>query len=412
MAVNYDDPRFNQVEADKQQAMGKLEETYAGLIGQADQFYQQQIDASKQYAEEQSKIQQEQTDFTIQQIEQQKDQAQKDYIKEQSGAYVDWRKQSNEYGVEAEKMASSGLENTGFRESSQVSMYNTYQNRVMTAREVVNQAILNYNNGIKDAQLQNNAVLAEIHFNALQQQLELALNGFQYKNQLILEQATKQVEMDNMYWGRYQDVLQQINTENALAEEIRQYNQTYQLQLQEFNESVRQYNQDYAEKVRQFNEEIARLKAKDAEEHKMEIQKLELQKQQLAEQKRQHDAEMAFKKQQLAEEQRQFNQQMAYKSAGSSSSSSRSSGGSSRSSGSSGSSSSSVGFLPVKPTSQTNTQKNFNQASNYLNQLITSGANNNQILSAITEAQNAGAISKNEAKRLREIYNPRGHQYT
>lgn len=277
-AINYEDERFTKVEADKNEALTEVEKTYGDMIGQSDSFYQQQIDASKQWADKQSQLQQEQTDFAIEQIEQQKEQSQKDYVREQAGAYTDWQKQSNPYGAAAEKMAASGLTGTGFSESSQVSMYNTYQNRVATARESYNRAILNYNNAIKDARLQNNAALAEIAFQALQQQLELSLQGFQYKNSLILDQANKKMEVDNMYYNRYQDVLQQINNENALAEQIRQYNQNYELQMKQFEESIRQ-----------FNEEIARLKANDARAYSMQIKELELKKQQLEEEKRQFD---------------------------------------------------------------------------------------------------------------------------
>ena len=310
--VNYDDKRFTQVESDKTEALSELEQTYAGMIGESDKYYQAQIDASKEWADKQSQIQQENTDFTLEQIQQQKDQAQKDYIKEQSGAYVDWQKQSNAYGVAAEQQAAAGLTGTGFSESSQVGMYNTYQNRVMVARDAYNRAVLNYDNSMKEAQLQNNAALAEIAYQALQQQLELSLSGFQYKNNLIQEQANKKVELDNMYYQRYQDVLQQINTENAMAEEIRQYNQNYQFQVQQFNEEVRQYNQDYKEKVRQFNEEIARLKKKDEQEYALEIQNLELKKKQLEQEQKQWEQEMNLKKQQLEEEKRQFNEQMSY----------------------------------------------------------------------------------------------------
>ena len=264
--INYDDERFGQVESDKNQAMTELEQTYGGMIDQSDSFYQAQIDASKQWADKQQQIQQEQTDFTIEQIEQQKDKAHKDYLKEQSGAYVDWQKQSNQYGVEAERQAAAGMAGTGFSESSQVAMYNQYQNRVMTAREAMVQATLNYDNGIKEARLQNNAALAEIHFKAYQEQLQLALENFQYKNNLVLEQTNKKLEVDQMYHNRYLDVLNQINTENALNEQIRQ-----------------------------FNEEIARLKKKDDEESKRQAQELELKKQQLEEEKRQFDAQMALK---------------------------------------------------------------------------------------------------------------------
>lgn len=263
MAVNYEDERFTQVESDKQQALTEIEKTYGkqnadgtytgGMIGSVDKYYQDQINASKDWADKQIQLQQEQTDLAVEQIEQQKEQAQKDYIKEQSGAYVDWRKQSNQYGVEAEKMAAQGLANTGYSESAQVSMYNTYQNRVATARESYNLAVQNYNLAIKDAQMQNNAALAEIAYQALQQQLELSLQGFQYKNQLILEQASKKTEIDNTFYNRYLDVLNQINTENAMAEEIRQYNESLALQKAQLAEEKRQFNASLVEEQRQFN---------------------------------------------------------------------------------------------------------------------------------------------------------------
>ena len=328
--INYDDKRFTQVEADKNQALTDVENTYQGKIDQTDSYYQAQIDASKQWADKQAQIQQDNTDFTIEQIEQQKGQANKDYLKEQSGAYADWQKQSNKYGANAEQMAASGLSNTGFSESSQVSMYNTYQNRVATARESYNQAVLNYNNNIKEAQLQNNSKLAEIAYTALQQQLELSLSGFQYKNQLIEQQTNKKLEVDNMYYNRYQDVLNQMNQENALAEEVRQYNESLQMQREQLKEEIRQYEQSYAlqvkqfdenirqfdESVRQFDEEMARLKKKDAEEYALEIQQLELQKQQAELQKQQAqqaqaqwEKEYQLKQAQLKEQQRQFDKQ-------------------------------------------------------------------------------------------------------
>ena len=252
-SVNYNDPRFDEVEDDKREALSDLEQVYGGMIDNSDEYYQAQIDASKEWAEKQTQIQQEQTDFAIEQIEYQKELAKKDYIKEQSASYVDWQKQSNQYGANAEQMAAQGMTNTGYSESSQVSMYNTYQNRVATAREAYNRAVANYNIAIKDARLQNNAALAEIAYQALQQQLELSLEGFQYKNSLIIEQANKKLEVENMYYNRYQDVLQQINTENALAEEIRQYNESLALEREKLAEDQRQFNAQLAEEQRQFN---------------------------------------------------------------------------------------------------------------------------------------------------------------
>ena len=233
MSVNYEDKRFTDVEADKKEALSEVEETYGGMIDQTDSYYDKQIQASKDWAEEQKNLQNEQTDFAIEQIEQQKAQAEKDYKKEQSGAYVDWQKQSNEYGANAEAQAQMGMSNTGYRESSQVSMYNTYQNRVATAREAFVQAKLNYDNAIKDARLQNNAALAQIAAEAYQKQLELALQSFQYKNSLVIDLANQKRDIDNQYYGRWRDVLSQINQENALSEEVRQFNEQLKIEKEQ-----------------------------------------------------------------------------------------------------------------------------------------------------------------------------------
>lgn len=305
--INYDDKRFQTVEAEKDAALSNVNNTYNNMISQSDKFYQDQIDAAKDYANTQQQIQQENTDFAIEKVEQQKAQANKDYTKEQAGAYVDWQKQSNQYGANAEQMAANGLTNTGFSESSQVSMYNTYQNRVATARDVFNRAILNYDNSIKEAQLANNSKLAEIAYQALQTQLELSLAGFQYKNTLLQTQLEMQQQTEDRYYSRWQDVLNQMNQENQFKESIRQYEQNYKLEQEQFAEQKRQFEQNYQfqvkkfdEEIRQFNEEIARLKKKDAEENAMKIKQLELQKQQLEEQKRQVDLDYKIKQQQLA----------------------------------------------------------------------------------------------------------------
>lgn len=315
--IDYNDPKFAQIESQKEAAINDMNNTYNNMINQSDQFYQDQMNAAKDYATQQQQIQQQQTDFTIEQINQQKDKANKDYTKEQSGAYVDWQKQSNQFGAAAEQQAAQGLTNTGFSESSQVSMYNQYQNRVSTARESYNAAVLNYDNAIKDAQLQNNAALAEIAYQALQKQLEISLQGFQYKNELIMAQADKKQELDNTYYNRYLDVLNQMNTENALAEEVRQYNESLAFEKEQFSEQIRQYEQNYAlevkqynEQIRQFNEEIARLKAKDKAEADAEAKRIELQKKQLEQQKKEADRQYKLAVKELNAKLKQIDQQI------------------------------------------------------------------------------------------------------
>lgn len=252
------------VKNEEKAELAKSDNMYNDMVADSDKYYQQQINASKQWANTQTKLQNEKTDFAIEQIEQQKDQAKKDYTKEQSGAYVDWQKQSNEYGANAEQMAAQGMTNTGYSESSQVSMYNTYQNRVMTAREAFTRAVLNYDNAIKEARLQNNSILAEIAYEALQKQLELSLAGFQYKNQLLLQKTSAARDIRKDYTAEYQAVLDQIYKEDALQEEMDQFDETmaYNKARDEANRKLEEAK--LAEERRQFNETLAWQKAKAA----------------------------------------------------------------------------------------------------------------------------------------------------
>ena len=244
-SINYEDERFKNVEAERDQRLQEVNETYNNMINQSDEFYQRQIDAARDYATTQQDLQNQQTDLAVNEINQAKEQANKNYIREQKGAYADWQKESNRYGATAEQMASSGLANTGYSESSQVSMYNTYQNRVATARESYNLAVQNYDNKIAEARLANNSKLAEIAFQALQQELELSLNGFQYKNTLLLDQIGKQQDINNIYYNRWQNVLDQMNTENALAESIRQYNEKMAYQRERDKVADAQWQKEY-----------------------------------------------------------------------------------------------------------------------------------------------------------------------
>ena len=313
IAVSTTDARLLAVQAAKEQAIKEAEKTYNSMIQQTDQYYDAQIDASKDWAKKQQQLQQENTDFAIEKIEQQKEKTEKDYTKEQSGAYVDWQRQSNEYGAGAETRAASGLLNTGYSESSQVSMYNGYQNRVAVAREVFNLAIQNFDNNIKDAQLHNNSILAEIEFESLQTQLELALECFNYKNDLRRELAAIKTGREDAYYQRYLDVLDQITAEEQAAEEQRRYDAEWAFRQEQADEEKRRYDAEQAwkeaqaaEDKRQYDAEWAWKMEQAAEEQRRYEVEQAWKEAQAAEEKRQFDAQQALKEAQAAEEKRQF----------------------------------------------------------------------------------------------------------
>ena len=170
----------------------------------------------------------EQTEFAIDEIERQKETAKKDYIKEQSGAYKDWQKQSDPYGVNAEKNAAAGMTNTGYAESSKVSMYNQYQARVTVARESFQRSIDNYNASITQARLQNNATLAQIAYETLVKQAEYAATFLMKKTELLTSLAQGKATLKQQSTQNYLSVLQQLQDEA-------QFNETMKFQREQFD---------------------------------------------------------------------------------------------------------------------------------------------------------------------------------
>ena len=256
------------IEAEMNQELANVGTTYSGLKENADTFYEGQKTEAELWGAKQQALQQQRTDLAIEQINQQKEQSAKDYAKEQSGAYTDWQKESNKYGANAEKMAAGGLAGSGYSESARVQMYNTYQNRVAAAREAYNMATLNYNNAIKDAQLQNSSALAQIAYDTYQQQLALTMQAFQFENELVLAEASKRLEIQSMYHGQYMDALTQQNWQT-------EYDRVLELDKSEADRWQAEYDlkaaaQD-AEAVRWKKEYDLKVAAQDLEKEQFDF---------------------------------------------------------------------------------------------------------------------------------------------
>lgn len=176
----------------------------------------QQLEKNK---EEQTRLQQEQTDFTIDQIEQKQEQAEKDYTKEQQAAYGDYKRQTDPYGANAEQMAALGLSRSGYSESANVAMYTAYQNRVATARATFEQAKQTFDNAIREAKLTNDINLAKIAQDTMAQSLALAMDSVVYLGNLELEKAATARTIEQDFYGRKQDILAVQEAERAAAQQ-------------------------------------------------------------------------------------------------------------------------------------------------------------------------------------------------
>lgn len=213
------------IKAQQTAELKEINNTYNPMIKNSDKFYNQQINAAKDYQKTQTDIQNQMTDQVVKEINQNKEYQRQDYLKEQKGAYADWQKQSNQYGANAE--ANAKMIGSGYAESSQVQMYTAYQNRVATARQTYTRAITDYDNKIADARLQNNAKLAEIAYTTLQKTLELSLQGFQYKNTLLQQRLGERQKVKQNYYTRWNDLRSYLLQKAQFEEQKREFNKSF-----------------------------------------------------------------------------------------------------------------------------------------------------------------------------------------
>ena len=253
MAVNYDDDRFQQVENEKQEQLNQYNQTYDNLMAEREDLTNQQQGLVEQWQQTQNENLDKQFQFQQDLINQQKAETEKAYEKEAKSAYTDYQKEVDRYGVSREQQVANGLGNTGYSESSKVSMYNTYQNRLATAKESMDKAYLEFDNAIREAQLTNDVTKAENALTALQQKLQISLEAFNYKDTATQNKLNWQQQINSDYYNRYQNVLDQINYENEQAEAIRQYNeqmkfQQEQLEYQKEQDRIaqQQWEREYA----------------------------------------------------------------------------------------------------------------------------------------------------------------------
>lgn len=233
MAVNYNDDRFLQLEEEKKNQLEQTNQQFDDLMNEREDLTNQQQDLINKWEQTQSSNLDQQLQFQKDLIEQQKQEAQKAYEQEAKSAYTDYRKETDAYGVSREQQAGAGMGNTGYSESSKVSMYNTYQNRLATSKQAMDKAYIEFDNAIREAQLTNDVTKAENALTALQQKLQIALEGFNYKSEQTQNKLNWQYQIGSDYYNRYQDVLNQINYENEQAEAIRQYNEQMDLQREQ-----------------------------------------------------------------------------------------------------------------------------------------------------------------------------------
>ena len=108
--------------------------------------------------------------------------------------YSDYRKQSSAYGVNAENLASQGLNNSGMAETSKVNMYNTYQKNVTTLAVETRKLKANVDFELNQAMIEADVQKAEVAANKYLQNMQLLMT--EYDMRFAREQFEYQKQRD------------------------------------------------------------------------------------------------------------------------------------------------------------------------------------------------------------------------
>jgi len=238
--------RVNNVYNEREKALAENNSMYEGLINNAGEMRDQQNQFLSQQEEIQNQNLDKQLDYQKGIIDQQKQEASRNKAVEEKKALNDYTAYTNPYGLQNERLYGAGLGNSGVSETSKLGAYTTMQTRVAAGNAAYQKAVQEYDNAFNQAVLNNDVQKAENALNKLK--LQLQNNQDYYTNVASLSQnkLKNQQDLQATYMDQYNNVYNQIMSEQKQAE------------------AIRQYNENLAEERRQYDIKMAYQRERDA----------------------------------------------------------------------------------------------------------------------------------------------------
>lgn len=228
-----EDDRVKQNELEKNQRLNQYNDIYDKLISDNKDITKQNEAYLDDYLQKNTDLANRTMDYKVDLLNQQQKQAEKSYQNETKQINVDYKKSINPYGYDAEAMASSGLLNSSYAESVNVNKYAKTQQNLASTRANFEKQFQDFENQKSKARLENDSTIAQYSLEVLKQKLDAQLQEFQYNSDLTLNKLTNEQNIDNDYYSRYMDIVNQINYEKQQQESKRQYDEQMKYQKEQ-----------------------------------------------------------------------------------------------------------------------------------------------------------------------------------
>lgn len=228
------------------------------LNNQTNQLYEEQM-------KQQENMINTSTQQAIDEIERNKQKAEKEAEKTNRALYTDYQKQINPYGVNAENLAEQGLKGSGVAESAKTNYYNTYQTAATEARNNVNNIMADFNAQITQARQNGDLQKAQSKLNLLAQRAQNLVNMYNLKVQA--DQFGYQKEQDALAQNNWQKQYEQALQEAQWQQQFNQSQFDYNKEQDALDRQQWQQQFDYNKSIddRNYNYQVGRDKVIDSQ---------------------------------------------------------------------------------------------------------------------------------------------------
>ena len=245
--MNTEDERIKALDTEKASALNTQNAVYDNLMTQNEELLNKQNSWQDTYQAQQETVIDKQASLTTSTLENKQAANETAYQKEAAASESSYQKAINPYGVQAEQTQASGLQNSGYSETTKMMAYNTAKNRTATARASKVAADTEYQTAIAEAQLGYDTQKATLALELLQNKLENELTAFQTTSALAQNKLATTTATDTNYYNRYQDVISQQNYEQEVATQLEQYERQLAYQKERDRISDKQYEASLAQ---------------------------------------------------------------------------------------------------------------------------------------------------------------------
>ena len=208
-----------------------------------DRLTNQQNNLINEQERKQNELINQQTQMQVDELNREKDKIEQDTIKTTKGLYSNWQKQANQYGANAEQLAQQGLAHSGYAETTQTALYNTYQKNVTETLNNARDLKSDYDFKVQQARQNGSVQQAQAALDLYKQKAQLLTQNYELRQNR--EQYLYQQERDRVSDNQWQKTIDQQARQNEIENQWKQKSFDYQKQRDAISDSQWQKNFDY-----------------------------------------------------------------------------------------------------------------------------------------------------------------------